>query len=223
MRSMSLVLPITALLAGGSPVAAQDAPQAELCLRVEGSAVTESDDPERVTAMIVAGEMTIVEVVPCAPAPDSDSDSDWMGHNYGAWFVSDIKRDAPAGETLAIAGVEAHLGASLTGQPHLLAVRCNEGGVELSVGWHDDIDTEYPTVEVVTGSGASQLEPWSRSTDHESTFYPSHLAQSFVESLYGETSLIVRMTLDGQAPWTAVFDIEGVEQALANVWTACDE
>ena len=84
------------------------------------------------------------------------------------------------------------------------------------------LEDEQPVVETQTESLALEAMPWNRSMDQSSTFYPGHLLRPFLESMYGMTTLAVSTTPTGKAPLTAIFDIEGIEDALVNVRTACE-
>lgn len=45
---------------------------------------------------------------------------------------------------------------------------------------------------------------------------------SIVESMHGTTTLAVSTTPTGKAPLTAIFDIEGIEDSLRNIRSACE-
>lgn len=90
------------------------------------------------------------------------------------------------------------------------------------MNWNDALGEGPPIVETVVGSGAADPQAWNGSSDGTSTFYPGESVRSFIESLYGETSLIFRTTPDGADPWVADFSIDGIEAALGNVREGCD-
>lgn len=152
------------------------------------------------------------------PAPSAPPEV--LGQIEGQWEIGDIANEAQQGLASAILGNRARLGASTAGTPYYLGIRCYDGEIDLLVEWWDVIAEAPLPVEVVAGSGGRRLDVWWLSSTRTGTFYPQD-ARAFVESLYDEGHLIVRLLPDGGLPITAVFDIEGIESKLANVRAAC--
>ena len=68
------------------------------------------------------------------------------------------------------------------------------------------------------GDGPVTTDNWFNTTETETGYGGSDVA--FIKSLFGETQLVLRTTtIDGTI--TAVFDITGIENAVASVREAC--
>jgi hypothetical protein len=211
----------TVLTTVASPIAAQE-PAPNLCLQVDTPAELDTVEAWQIPQLIASGEIAVLAVVDCEPLDEASSEPALTGDFFGVWWITDIVNGYSGTETIAMAATEAQTGTSQTGQPYNLVIRCSDGQVDLMVTWNDVIEAESPVVETMVGSMAAESQMWGRSVDGTSTFYPGEAVRPFLESLSGETSLVIRTTPDGSDPWVADFAIDDIENALVNVRTACD-
>lgn len=214
---------VAALMAlAASPAAAQGL-QPNLCLVVDATAEYDTVETWQIPQLIASGDIAILDVVPCEGGqPEAPAEPLLTGEFVGGWWVTDIVDDGSGAGVLAIAAAEAQTGAASNGQAYTMAIRCGDGEVDLIVTWNDVLESDQPTIETAVGSDAPESQPWNASTDQVSTFYPGESIRPFIESLYGETSLVFRTTPDGSEPWVADFPIAGIETALTNVREACE-
>lgn len=221
MRQLSSLGLAAAMVIAATPVVAQE-PAPNLCLQVDAPAELDTVEAWQVPQLIASGEIAVLAVVDCEARDDAPSEPSLTGEFVGVWWITDIVHGVSGTETLAMAATEAQTGTSDTGQPYNLVIRCSDGEIDVIVTWNESIEAEFPVVETIVGSAAAESQPWGRSVDEDSTFYPGTSVRPFLESLAGETSLIVRTTPEGSEPWVADFAIDDIDNALANVRTACD-
>jgi hypothetical protein len=221
MRRSSILAAVLLILAS-MPVVAQE-PAPNLCLQVDAPAELDTVEAWQIPQLIASGEIAVLAVVSCGERADAEDQGEAMtGDFLGDWWVTDIIGASTDSGVLAMAATEAVTGTSRTGQPYTLVIRCSDGEIDMFVTWNEVIDAEQPLVQVAVGSGAAQGQTWNRSTDRLATFYPGEDLRSFIESLYGEGSLVISTTPVGSEPWVADFPIEDIESALINVRSACD-
>jgi len=220
-RIAVLVLAVL-LVEGASPTIAQSAASADLCLRVEAPSGLDLDDAEVVKAELASGNISVVDVVGCASREAADVDPILLERMVGAWQVGRIGRDPETGESIAVAGMEAESATSRFGTPIVLLVRCAHGEIDLLISWDEYLDAHSPLVMSQIGTNAVHESRWASTTDDEGTALQGDRARSFIESMYGETRFAVRTTPFNEAPMTAVFAIEGIEEALVGVRSVCD-
>jgi hypothetical protein len=169
------------------------------------------------------GEILVTGVVPCdgasappaSPAPVSDGGT-------GAWVVGPIEENPVTGELRASASLSAAEGTVWFGDPYTLTITCDLGITDVIVTWLWNLGPER-LVDVDTRIGDAEFttEPWLN--DGQATSYGRDDV-AFIESLFGETRLAQQVGVPelGTEKAVAVFDISGIENAVANVREACD-
>jgi type VI secretion system protein VasI len=217
-RSVQAVAIVVMLLAAAAPVVAQT--ETALCLRVQAATDVDLTDAQVVQQGIGTGEIVVTEVVPCegetAPmastTPSSDTDT-------GAWIVQPIEFDASTDDQRASVSLKAESGTTWYGAPVQLTIWCADGNTEYAVSWGWDLGRGH-LIDVSTqiGDGAWTTEAWFN--DGSGTDYGG-ADTTFIESLFGEARLAHQVQ-----PWnadivTAVFDLTGIENAVAGVREAC--
>lgn len=136
----------------------------------------------------------------------------------GSWQVDPIKKDAITDEQTASATL------SLGGGTGLGIVCATGARTALAVLWDSFLGSqEFPIVEIRIGSSPPESKAWSTEASTSFTFYPggSEPNIAFIESMFGQTQLVARLTKPRGGTETLTFDITGIENAVANVRTAC--
>jgi hypothetical protein len=218
------VIAVLGLMPG--PVVAQQ--ETELCLRVEVTGDVDLSDRSAVQEGVTTGEILVTDVLDCdavaSPAPESQAPDSDVG--TGAWVVGPIEVDPATGDRRASASLAAAEGTVWWGEPYTLTITCSLGIIDVAVTWLWELGPErLVDVETKIGDDQSTTEPWFN--DGQSTSYGRD-DEEFIQSLLGETLLSQQVALpqqvavpQGGMAAVAVFDISGIENAVANVREAC--
>ena len=125
-------------------------------------------------------------------------------------------------EPTANVALAASSGTSAFGNPIMLIVRCARGETEVFVSWNDYLGSDsLVPVSVRVDDGSVTDDFWYASTDNTATFYPDDEI-TFINRLSWAQRLVLQTTPYNEGPTTAVFDLAGMENAIANVREACD-
>jgi len=115
-------------------------------------------------------------------------------------------------------------------------LRCQDGKTDLFIDWGEFISTQNRIVEWRIGEAEAVTSEWNISTDYEATFFPgftersatccpfiytTHPVSTTIKAMFGEKLFVARVTPYAESRMTAVFDITGIEHAVANVREAC--
>jgi hypothetical protein len=212
------VVAVLGLMAG--PVVAQQ--ETELCLRVELTGEVDLSDGSAVQEAVTTGEILVTDVLDCdavASAPASQAPPSDV--NTGAWIVGPIEDDPVTGARRASAALVAAEGRVWYGDPFTLTVRCDLGITDVIVTWYWQLGPErLVNVDTRIGDAEFTTEPWFN--DGQATSYGRDDV-AFIKSLFGETRLTQQVAVKemGTDLAVAVFDISGIEDAMANVREAC--
>jgi predicted dehydrogenase len=227
MRLVQALAVVIVLAAVAAPVVAQT--ETELCLRVRAAPEADLTDAAAVEDGIIFGDIMVTEVVPCdaatAPVSSATPASD-VG--TGAWVVGPIEVDpvtddrrAQVSLTAASSTWTAGSRTFWTGEPYTLTIECTDGSTRFTVTWLWDLGPErLIDVDTRIGDGEVTREPWFNSGQATSF---GGAESEFIESIFGETELALRVDLArrGLGEADAVFDITGIENAVANVRETC--
>lgn len=218
MRLVPALAVVIVLAAVAVPVVAET--ETALCLRVQAAPEVDLTDAAAVEEGIVFGDIVVTEVVPCegatAPMASATPVSD-VG--IGAWDVRPLEIDPMTDDPRALVYLTAESGTSRFGIPITLSIGCTDESTRLTVSWIDWLGRDdLIKVDTRIGDGPVTTDHWINTTETETGYGGSDVA--FIKSLFGETQLVLRTTtVDGTI--TAVFDITGIENAVASVREAC--
>jgi type VI secretion system protein VasI len=99
-------------------------------------------------------------------------------------------------------------------------IECTEGQVIAWVNWGWEVGPEsIVNVETRIGDREPTMEPWFN--EGELAVY-GRSDTAFIESLFGESRLALGLTTTEAGRVTALFDVTGIEAAVAGVREACD-
>jgi hypothetical protein len=206
------------LAAFAAPVVAQT--ETDLCLRVQSAPEVDLTDASAIQAGIAAGEITVTGAFPCEAASEAAALATPVSDvGTGAWVVGPIEVDPMTDARQTLVNLEAESGTTSVGGPITLQIWCGEGSTGLSVGWGWKLGSER-LIDVGTriGDGEVTTEPWFNRTGWDTSYGGAESA--FIESLFGQSRLAVQTTTES-GPVSAVFDITGIEDAVANVREVC--
>lgn len=102
----------------------------------------------------------------------------------------------------------------------ILYVRCKRGATELYIDWHDYIPGSTHQVTTRLDRGPTQARMWSLSRSNVATFYPDSPVD-FLQALMQADLLYTEATPYNTSPVTAVFDVEGLAEAIQPLRTQC--
>lgn len=205
------------LAAAAAPVVAQT--DTNLCLRVQAAPEVDLTDASSVQDGIGTGKILVTEVVPCgAVAAPSTPPVSSVG--TGAWDVRPIEVDPLTDDRSAIVYLAAGSGTMYSGAPITLMITCTGGSTDLSVDWGWTLAPDE-LIDVATriGDGEVTTDGWFN-VGRVATAYGG-AETAFIKSLFGETQLALRLTTPESYEITAVFDISGIENAVAYVRETC--
>lgn len=139
--------------------------------------------------------------------------------------MSEIEPDPLTGKPKATALLRATSGKARSGLPIVLLIRCADDKTDVWISWRDFLDSDDRVVVTTRlGAGTASDDYWDNSTDKTSTFFPgsneNHIA--YVKALLGESQLVARTTPYNESPVTAVFDLTGIDKAVAKIREACE-
>jgi hypothetical protein len=143
-----------------------------------------------------------------------------MDAGTGAWVVGPIEVDPMTDESRAIVSLAAESGTDWMGTPFTLTIGCTSGSTEFTVSWWRWELGPERIIEMDTriGDGEVTTDQWlNNGTD---VGYGG-ADTAYIESLFGETRVAYQIQLPDESLASAVFDITGIENAVANVRETC--
>lgn len=145
-----------------------------------------------------------------SPAPKAASAS-------GKWQVTEQTNPLDDSKT-SIAFLAADAGRSRLGEPIALVLRCQSGKTEAFAVWSEYLGDDARVTSRV-GAAPAETRSWSVSSDNTASFAPK--PKTFIRSLLAAKRLVLQVTPYDESPITAVFDLTGVQEAVAPLRTNC--
>jgi hypothetical protein len=109
-----------------------------------------------------------------------------------------------------------------------LMIRCQSNKTELYVDWNDylgddsrDVYSDWKRVTVRVGDLPARQQRWGISTDSEATFAPAS-AIGLIRQMVNEDRLVLQTTPYNESPVTAVFNLEGMRDAVEPIAEECN-
>lgn len=109
---------------------------------------------------------------------------------------------------------EEEIGTGFFASTPTLIIRHKEGRLELYIAIGQYLGSDGTLVTSRVGSSPAQETEWSTSTDGKAIFYPGNV-DSFVRELMANNKLVIRVTPYGESPVTSVFNLSGLNEAIA--------
>jgi len=137
----------------------------------------------------------------------------------GKWEVANTINPIDDTQTTALF-LSADSGKSKWGEPIVLMVRCASKRTELFIRWNDYLGGEAQVLTRVGKEKASTTD-WTLSTDSTASFYPGSPIP-FIRTLLKHEQLVAQVTPYGDSPVTAIFDINGLRNAIQPLMENCN-
>ena len=142
------------------------------------------------------------------------------GRRIGNWIVIEERTNLAGDSKPVLLVLAAHEGRSLSGKAPLLILRCQRGNLDVYINWIDYLGPVPADVSTQLGAGSAERKTWKHSTDNRATFYPGNKTK-LVKSLLTVDRFSAQVTPFRQSPITAVFELQGLADALAPLRSAC--
>ena len=115
--------------------------------------------------------------------------------------------------------LDAESGTSTDGKPIYLVLRCMGGKTAAFINWYNYLGGE---ALLTTRLGNRRVESyhWGIGNDHQGAFYPGNV-NLFIARLMTARTFVAEATPLGKSPITAVFFLEGLENAIVPLEAAC--
>lgn len=108
---------------------------------------------------------------------------------------------------------------SLISKPITLFIRCKSSKTELYINWRDYLGSEaYVTSRI--GNNKAETRRWSLSTDSTATFFPA-IDIELIKRLLEVDTYVAQVTPYSENPITAVFEINGIKNAIKPIRKEC--
>lgn len=156
-----------------------------------------------------------------AVAAHADSEASTAGD----WYTNE-DRDPIDDSAVITAMLDAESGSSSYGDVVSLVARCGSNTTEVYAVWHDyvgddssSVYNEFKNVEVRVGEADAETQQWSVSSDKKATFASAPVP--LLKRMVAEDRLALRMTPYGESPITAIFDLDGMREAVEPLAEEC--
>lgn len=136
----------------------------------------------------------------------------------GKWNVSIDVNPIDDSKTVTLI-LDADSGKIRRGKGVYLVARCRSNTTELYIGWNNYLGSK---VDVLTrvGNNKAVTQRWSESTNKKSTFHPN--AISFLKQMLESNKLIAQVTPYNENPVTAIFNTNGLVNAIKPLRETCN-
>jgi len=135
------------------------------------------------------------------------------------WTIYD--EDNPIDDTITVTMLLEADGGNGTweGSPYLV-IRCKSNVTDLYIVWHEDFDNN---TEITTRVGDAEAitSDWLLSTDVKASFYPDNPVP-FINDMEKSSQFIAKGTPYRKSPVTAIFNTEGLKDAIKSLQEKCD-
>lgn len=117
-------------------------------------------------------------------------------------------------------------GESSFGRPIILVLRCAGNATDMYIGWQDYLGSDNIRVTHRVGKDEAESLMWSLSTDNEATFYPRNVQKHLLRMIEIEQSssgqqFVARTTPYNESPTTAIWNLDGLAEAIVPLREAC--
>lgn len=172
---------------------------------------------------ICAGEVNTVKRLACfdevatrhGQAPTSVSTSEG---SKGEWRTS-TDTDPLTDKSVHFAMLTASEGQGRYGDKIVLVVRCKSGRTDAFVNWQTFLGSDSILVTSRIEKEKAVSSSWSLSTDHKASFMPNPPAT--LKKFEGASTYVVNLTPYSESPITAIFELQGANEALADIRKDC--
>lgn len=143
----------------------------------------------------------------------------------GKWEVRTTKNPIDDSETVVLS-LTADTGSSRWNERISFIARCKSNNTEAYIVWNDYLGNdggtrnEYKNVTVRIGDDQASTQRWGLSTDSKATFAPDW-AGDLLKKMAASNKLVAQTTPYSESPVTAIFDTQGMAEALKPLAEVC--
>lgn len=167
-----------------------------------------SGQVQTVSAVMAPKKVQVVKGRPQAPST-------------GNWYVSAKKSQIDDSEKVTlILQADEPVKTSFSKVTPLLFVRCSEAKTNVYVSWDIYLGLEQTEMLIRFDRAPAQTKTWSISTDSKAVFVRGGDV-NFAKKMMHHGKLLAQITPYGESPVTAVFNIEGLKEAIKPLRRAC--
>lgn len=135
----------------------------------------------------------------------------------GKWIV-DVKTNPIDDSTTVTLVLAADSGQGRFGESISLVARCSSNKTDIYINWNDYLGSEAQVLTRV-GTNTAETANWSMSTDSKGTFHRN--PENFIRELLETNKLVAQTTPYGESPVTAIFNLEGIANAIKPLRETC--
>jgi type VI secretion system protein VasI len=135
----------------------------------------------------------------------------------GKWKVSIDINPIDDSKTVTLA-LTADSGKNRWGESVFLVARCKSNSTDLYIGWNYYLGGEADVLTRI-GENKAHTSSWDLSTDSKATFHPKPIP--FLKEMLQSTKLVAQVTPYNENPVTAIFAIQGLENAIKPLRETC--
>lgn len=135
----------------------------------------------------------------------------------GKWQLKDHTN--PLDDTVDITlTLLADSGGNRSGRPFMLTAHCDSHKTQLAISWYAYLGSQA-SVTLRIGSGEANTTRWDVSSDKQTTM--STVPVKTLKDMLNANKMVAQVTPFNQKPYTAIFDLSGLEAAIEPVRATC--
>lgn len=135
----------------------------------------------------------------------------------GKWEVSVDVNPVDDSKTVTLI-LDADSGKNRWGKSVYLVARCQSNSTDLYIGWNDYLGSEADILTRV-GNNKAITKRWTMSTDKKASFHRKPIP--FLKEMLTSPKLVAQVTPYNESPLTAIFNTEGLENAIKPLRETC--
>jgi len=138
----------------------------------------------------------------------------------GEWIIREETNPVNDNRIVMVA-LRSASGTNRMGGQIALILRCIRRVTDLMINWQAYLGSE---ANVLTRVGVEEAETssWGLSGDSQATFLPGNSDVEFVQRLLDVDQLVAQVTPYNENPITAVFELDGIQEAIIPLREACE-
>lgn len=138
-------------------------------------------------------------------------------------WITDIKTDPLTDKSIYTSLLFADQGKGRYGDSIIMLVRCKNNTTEMYISWSSYLGSDSIRTTYRVGKSPAKTSSWDLSTDSKAAFFPGTPVPLLKEFISVEDpSFVANVTPYNKSPVTAIFNITGAEQALADIRKGCN-
>lgn len=136
----------------------------------------------------------------------------------GKWVVDNKKNPINDSRTVTLT-LKADSGGTRFGKPITLVARCESNKTELLINWRAYLGSQAD-VTLRIGAGDAKTSSWDVSSDKQATY--NRTPTEMLKEMLAADKMVAQVTPFNVDPYTAVFNISGLDQAIKPLRETCN-